>query len=109
MTRFGYTLMGEGHDPRTLVRNAVLAEQTGFEHAVFSDHYHPWLPSQDHSPFTWTVLGAAAQATERMQLATMVTCPIIRSKPPCRLVSELPNPVNFAAATETVTTEAMAE
>lgn len=81
MTRFGYTLMGEGHDPRTLVRNAVLAEQAGFEFAVFSDHYHPWLPSQHHSPFTWSVLGAVAQATERMELATMVTCPIIRYHP----------------------------
>ncbi len=81
MTRFGYTLMGEGHDPRSLVRNAVLAEQAGFELAVFSDHYHPWLPSQHHSPFTWSVLGAVAQATERMELATMVTCPIIRYHP----------------------------
>lgn len=81
MTRFGYTLMGEGHDPRTLVGNAVLAEQAGFELAVFSDHFHPWLPSQDHSPFTWSVLGAVAHATERMELATMVTCPILRYHP----------------------------
>jgi alkanesulfonate monooxygenase SsuD/methylene tetrahydromethanopterin reductase-like flavin-dependent oxidoreductase (luciferase family) len=43
MSRFGYTLMGEGHGPRTLVTNAVLAEQAGFELAVFSDHYHPRL------------------------------------------------------------------
>jgi G6PDH family F420-dependent oxidoreductase len=81
MTRFGYTLMGEGHDPRALVRNAVLAERAGFEHAVFSDHYHPWLPSHHHSPFAWSVLGAVASATERMQLATMVTCPILRYHP----------------------------
>lgn len=81
MTCFGYTLMGEGHDPRTLVRNAVLAEQGDFEHAVFSDHYHPWLSSQHHSPFTWSVLGAVAHATERMELATMVTCPILRYHP----------------------------
>lgn len=81
MTRFGYTLMGEGHDPRTLVGNAVLAEQAGFEFAVFSDHFHPWLPSQHHSPFTWSVLGAVAHATERMDLATMVTCPILRYHP----------------------------
>ena len=81
VTRFGYTLMGEGHDPRMLVRNAGLAEQADFEFAVFSDHYHPWLPSQNHSPFTWSVLGAVASATERMELATMVTCPIIRYHP----------------------------
>ena len=81
MTTYGYTLMGEGHDPRELVRNATLAEEAGFDFAVFSDHYHPWLPSQEHSPFTWTVLGAVAQATSRMELATMVTCPIIRYHP----------------------------
>ncbi len=81
MTRFGYTLMGEGHGPRALVDNAVRAEQAGFEFAVLSDHYHPWLPSQHHSPFTWSVLGAVAHATERMELATMVTCPTIRYHP----------------------------
>ncbi len=81
MTTYGYTLMGEGHDPRELVRNAVLAEEAGFDFAVLSDHYHPWLPSQEHSPFTWTVLGAVAQATSRLGLATMVTCPIIRYHP----------------------------
>jgi G6PDH family F420-dependent oxidoreductase len=81
VTTYGYTLMGEGHDPRELVENAVRAEAAGFDFAVFSDHYHPWLPSQEHSPFTWTVLGAVAQATSRMELATMVTCPTIRYHP----------------------------
>ena len=81
MTSYGYTLMGEGHDPRALVRNAVRAEEAGFDFLVFSDHYHPWLPSQQHSPFVWSVLGAVATATERVELATMVTCPIIRYHP----------------------------
>jgi G6PDH family F420-dependent oxidoreductase len=81
MTSYGYTLMGEGHDPRTLVRNAVRAEEEGFDFLVFSDHYHPWLPSQEHSPFVWSVLGAVAEATERIELATMVTCPIVRYHP----------------------------
>ena len=48
---------------------------------MISDHYHPWLPEQSHSPFAWTMLGAVAQATERIELATMVTCPIIRYHP----------------------------
>jgi G6PDH family F420-dependent oxidoreductase len=81
MTSYGYTLLGEAHDPRALVRHAVLAEEAGFDFLVFSDHFHPWLPSQEHSPFVWSVLGAVASATERVELATMVTCPIIRYHP----------------------------
>jgi G6PDH family F420-dependent oxidoreductase len=29
-----------------------------------------------HSPYAWSVLGAAAQATSRVELMTYVTCPI---------------------------------
>ena len=45
MTRFGYTLMTEQSGPRELVRYAAAAEQAGFEFAVSSDHYFPWLDS----------------------------------------------------------------
>lgn len=81
MTKFGYTLMTEINDPRTLVRNAVRAEAAGFDFAVISDHFHPWLESQGHSPFAWSVLGAVADRTERMELMTMVTCPTHRYHP----------------------------
>jgi G6PDH family F420-dependent oxidoreductase len=37
--------------------------------------------SQGHSPYAWSVLGAVAQATARVELATLVTCPIIRYHP----------------------------
>jgi G6PDH family F420-dependent oxidoreductase len=81
MPRFGFTLYCEGNGPADLVRQAVLAEQAGFEFAAISDHYHPWLPDQEHSPFAWSVLGAVSHATERIELATMVTCPIVRYHP----------------------------
>ena len=81
MTEFGYTLYCEGNDPASLVRQAVAAEDAGFDFLVISDHYHPWLTSQSHSAFAWSVLGAVAQATERIELATMVTCPIMRYHP----------------------------
>src|SRR3954454_19135698 len=81
MTRYGYTLWSEGHDPRELVRQAVVAEEAGFDFLVMSDHYHPWLPGQSHSGFAWSMLGAVAQATESIDLATMVSCPIIRYHP----------------------------
>lgn len=80
-TRFGYTLMTEQSGPKDLVRHAVAAEQRGFDFEVSSDHYFPWLSAQGHAPHAWTVLGAVAHATERVELMTYVTCPTIRYHP----------------------------
>lgn len=81
MTQFGYTLMTEQSGPRDLVRQAVGAEQAGFDFEVSSDHYFPWLSAQGHAPYAWSVLGAVAQATERVGLMTYVTCPTMRYHP----------------------------
>jgi hypothetical protein len=76
MTLIGYTMMCEQAGPKQLVHDVALAEEAGFDFAVISDHYSPWLDSQGHSPYAWSVLGAAAQATARIPLMTYVTCPI---------------------------------
>lgn len=81
MTEYGYTLMCEQAGPAQLVGDAVAAEAAGFDFAVISDHYFPWLREQGHSPFAWSVLAAAAQATDRLPLMTFVTCPIRRYHP----------------------------
>ncbi len=81
MTNFGYTLMTEQSGPKELVRYAVAAEEAGFDFEVSSDHYSPWLTSQGHAPYAWSVLGAVAQATSRVELATYVTCPTMRYHP----------------------------
>src|SRR6186997_1022622 len=81
MVRIGYALSSEEHAPLDLVRHAVLAEEAGFPFALISDHFHPWIDRQGHSPFVWTVIGAIAQATERLRLGTGVTCPIMRYHP----------------------------
>ena len=81
MTNFGYTLMTEQAGPKQLVRDAVHAEQVGFDFEVSSDHYFPWLSAQGHAPYAWTVLGAVAHATERVGLMTYVTCPTFRYHP----------------------------
>jgi G6PDH family F420-dependent oxidoreductase len=79
--RIGYTMMCEQAGPRQLVRDVVRAEEAGFDFAVISDHYNPWLTSQGHSPYAWSVLGAAAQATDRIPLMTYVTNPTVRYHP----------------------------
>lgn len=81
MVSFGYKLMAEEHTPNDLVRNAVRAEELGFEFVSISDHYHPWLNSQEHSSFAWSVLGAIAARTERIGLGPGLTCPIVRYHP----------------------------
>jgi G6PDH family F420-dependent oxidoreductase len=81
MTRFGYTLMTEQSGPRELVDYAVKAEGAGFDFLVSSDHYSPWLMSQGHSGYAWSMLGAVAYATSRVELMTYVTCPTIRYHP----------------------------
>jgi G6PDH family F420-dependent oxidoreductase len=81
MVAFGYSLLCEQRGPRGLVADAVAAEDAGFDFAVISDHYFPWLDSQGHAPNAWPVLGAAAAATERMSLMTYVTCPTMRYHP----------------------------
>ena len=78
---FGYTLMTEQSGPKQLVSYAQAAERVGFDFEVSSDHYFPWLTEMGHAPYAWTVLGAVAQATERVELMTYVTCPTTRYHP----------------------------
>lgn len=77
----GYALSSEEHTPADLVRHAVRAEEAGFGFAGISDHFHPWVKAQGHSPFVWGVIGAIAEATERLRLGTGVTCPTVRMHP----------------------------
>ncbi|MFJ8668866.1 TIGR03557 family F420-dependent LLM class oxidoreductase [Streptomyces sp. NPDC093600] len=79
--QIGYKLAAEAFGPAELVRQAVLAERAGFDFVEISDHYHPWLDNQGHSPFAWTVLGSIAAKTSRIGLATGVTCPTVRYHP----------------------------
>jgi G6PDH family F420-dependent oxidoreductase len=62
------------------VGQAKRAEAAGFHALWISDHYHPWIDEQGHSPFVWSVIGAIAQATE-MRVTTAVTCPTVRIHP----------------------------
>ena len=79
--KIGYKLIAECYSPQEIVRQAVRAEEAGFDFVEVSDHFHPWFDSQGHSGFAWSMLAAAAARTESIELATGVTCPFIRYHP----------------------------
>ncbi|MFT2817523.1 TIGR03557 family F420-dependent LLM class oxidoreductase [Leifsonia sp. A12D58] len=79
--KIGYKLAAEGFGPQELVRQAVRAEQVGFDFVEMSDHFHPWVEAQGHSPFVWSVLGAIAAKTTTLGIGTGVTCPSVRYHP----------------------------
>ena len=79
--KIGYKLIAECYSPQEIVRQAVRAEEAGFDFVEVSDHFHPWFDSQGHSGFAWSMLAVAAARTESIELATGVTCPFIRYHP----------------------------
>src|SRR4051794_41024466 len=79
--QLGYTMMTEQAGPADLVGHVVAAEEAGFDFAVTSDHYFPWLDEMGHSPNAWVTLGAPPQAPSRIPLMTYVTCPTHRYHP----------------------------
>jgi G6PDH family F420-dependent oxidoreductase len=78
--KIGYTLASEDHGPKDLVEQARRAQAAGFHGLWISDHYHPWIDEQGHSPFVWSVIGAVAEATN-LPVTTGVTCPTVRIHP----------------------------
>jgi G6PDH family F420-dependent oxidoreductase len=81
MVRHGLTLSSEEHPPSKLVEIAVAAEEAGFDFVSISDHYHPWIEAQGHSPFVWAMLGALSEATTDLEVGVGVTCPTVRIHP----------------------------
>jgi coenzyme F420-dependent glucose-6-phosphate dehydrogenase len=79
MVSLGYHASHEQFAPSELLQLLHLAEASKFRHAMSSDHFKPWGPSQGHSGFAWSWLGAAMQATG-MQLG-VISAPGYRYHP----------------------------
>ena len=61
--RLGYHASHEQFSPRRLLELVTLAEASGFNCAMSSDHFKPWGADQGHSGFAWSWLGAAMERT----------------------------------------------
>lgn len=78
-------LAHERFSPQDLLRQAIEAEQAGFDGLCCSDHLAPWWQDGDPAPAesgnAWVWLGAAGQATSRIALGTGVTALVHRYNP----------------------------
>src|SRR5918911_2223953 len=79
------SLAHERFGPRDLLRQAVEAEQAGFDGICCSDHLAPWWepgrPAPAHCANAWVWLGAAGAATREISLGTAVTGLLHRYNP----------------------------
>jgi len=81
MTKFAYFCGHEQWQPEDLVQHAVLAEQSGFDMVVVSEHFHPWVDDASASGFAFSTIGAMAASTETIEFTTGVTTPLFRYHP----------------------------
>lgn len=81
MTKFAYFCGHEQWQPEQLVRHATLAEDAGFDMAVVSEHFHPWVDDVGSAGFAFSTIGAMANATTNLSFATGVTTPLFRFHP----------------------------
>lgn len=79
--KFAWLCSHESYQPEVLVDHAVQAEAAGFDVVTGADHFHPWVDDHAASSFVWSWFGAVAQATDRVELATSVTCPLFHYHP----------------------------
>jgi coenzyme F420-dependent glucose-6-phosphate dehydrogenase len=79
--RLGYKASAEQFGPRELLAYSRQAEAVGLDTVAVSDHFQPWRHSSGHAPNSLVWLGALAQATERVTLATSVLTPTLRYHP----------------------------
>ncbi|HEV2067383.1 MAG TPA: TIGR03557 family F420-dependent LLM class oxidoreductase [Thermomicrobiales bacterium] len=80
MGAIGYAASFEQFHPNDLLAYCQTAEKHGFEVVSASDHFHPWVPSQGHSAFVWSWMGALG-ATTKLRFGTGVTPPGYRYHP----------------------------
>jgi coenzyme F420-dependent glucose-6-phosphate dehydrogenase len=79
--KFAWLCSHESYQPEDLVKQAVAAEQAGFDAVLGSDHFHPWVDDTSAAGFVWAWLGAVAAETSTVQLGTAVTAPLFHYHP----------------------------
>src|SRR3954453_15658157 len=81
MTRYFIGISQEEFPPEDLLRQAVEAEQAGFDGISSSDHLQPWWEPGE-SGHTWPWLRAPGQGPKNLPLAPGAPAPPARSRAP---------------------------
>lgn len=80
MPRYFYGAAHEQFPPDDLLRQAVEAEEAGFDGVACSDHFQPWWEPGE-SGMAWVWLGAVGHATSRVAIGSAVTPALRRYHP----------------------------
>ncbi|MFL5826374.1 MAG: TIGR03557 family F420-dependent LLM class oxidoreductase [Thermoleophilaceae bacterium] len=80
VTKYFYAAAHEQFPPEQLLRQAVAAEDAGFDGIGCSDHFQPWWDNGE-SGMAWVWLGSAAEATRKVPVGSAVTAPVHRYHP----------------------------
>jgi coenzyme F420-dependent glucose-6-phosphate dehydrogenase len=78
--RYWTQLATEQFPPSDIVRQAVGAEEAGFDALNTSDHFQPWWEPGE-AGHAWVILGAIGKATGQIPIGTGVTAPVFRHNP----------------------------
>ena len=82
LMRYGWKASAEQFGPRELVDvDASRPSGSASTSPRISDHFQPWRHTSGHAPNALVWLGAAGQATERIELGTSVLTPTLRYHP----------------------------
>lgn len=81
MAKIYWFCSAEQFQPEVIVSHAIAAEQAGFDGIMISEHFHPWVDDVGTAGFSFSTLGAIANATSKVKLMTAVTAPLFRFHP----------------------------
>lgn len=80
MVVLGYAAMMEQFSPTELLDYSERAEKLGFPLVMASDHFHPWVPEQGESGFSYAFMAALGERTNQ-RFGPGVVCPSFRYHP----------------------------
>jgi G6PDH family F420-dependent oxidoreductase len=80
MVVLGYAAMMEQFTPTQLLDYCEKAEKAGFPTVMASDHFHPWVPEQGQSGFSYCFMASLGERTNQ-RFGPGVVCPSFRFHP----------------------------